>query len=119
MLSWYRILWLREDRWRDDFATNYRIEEKSDKEIISKTIFLPKGYWWDSFEAKVDLHGGSITFSILDGSGKEIISDIEGRSFTREERYLTSGDQGVDRHLLERRYKTDHNRSIHDLSGYR
>ena len=82
MLSWYRILWLREDRWRDDFATNYRIEEKSDKEIISKTIFLPRGYWWDRFEARVDLHGGNITFSILDGSGKEIISDIEGRSFT-------------------------------------
>ncbi len=73
----FLLLWqLNGTRWVDDLSTDYRIEKKSENEIISKPIFLPAGYWWSDFSASVNLNGGKIVFSILDDKGSPLIQNI-------------------------------------------
>lgn len=80
----YLVLWQTDSmKWRDDLSTDYRLENKTNKRIISKTIHLPTGYWWKEFHAELNLSGGgSVTFSILSKDGKVIIDKITGRSST-------------------------------------
>ena len=73
----FLLLWqLNSTGWVDDLSTEYRLEKKSEDEIISKPIFLPAGYWWSDFRASVNLNGGKITFSILDDKGSPILQNI-------------------------------------------
>jgi len=73
----FLLLWqLNGTRWVDDLSTEYRIEKRSESEIISRPIFLPAGHWWGDFRASVSLNGGRITFSILDEKGSPILQNI-------------------------------------------
>lgn len=78
----YMVLWQTDSKkWKDDLSTNYRLEEKTDTKVVSKLIYLPKGYWWKEFQAKVNLSGGGkVTFDILNDKGENIIGGIEGKS---------------------------------------
>ena len=84
LLDEYLILWqTSEGKWKDDLSTDYRLEEKEEDHIVSKIIYLPVGYWWDEFTAKVNLSGGGkVTFNVLDEENKVIVKGIEGKTST-------------------------------------
>lgn len=81
----YKVLWqINSGKWIDDLSTDHRIEKRSGSVILSKSIYLPRGYWWKEFQAKVDLSGGGrVTFSIIDERGETLIGNITGKTLTK------------------------------------
>ncbi len=54
--------------------------ESSQSKIISSKIAPLSGNWWKSFNADYELNDGSISFSIINEEGKEIITGLDGNN---------------------------------------
>ncbi len=54
--------------------------ESSQSKIISSKIAPLNGNWWKSFDADYELNDGSISFSIINNDGKEVVSGLDGKN---------------------------------------